>query len=96
MVRFPSEHLGARHFTNAMHDFSDFISLCSLRDIPMERGIFTWSNNRVTAAMSRIDCFLYLNNWEDLVPTILQKRLPRFLSNHFSIILECGDFSRSK
>jgi hypothetical protein len=96
VVRSPSERLGARHYTNAMHDFSDFISSCCLRDIPLEGGLFTWSNNRVNVAMSRIDRFLYSDNWEDLFPTIIQKRLPRLLSDHFPIILECGDFSRGK
>jgi hypothetical protein len=47
-------------------------------------------------AMSHIDRFLYSDNWEDLFPTIIQKRLPRLLSDHFPIILECGDFSRGK
>ncbi len=62
----------------------------------MEGGLFTWSNNRVNVAMSRIDCFLYSDNWEDLFPTIIQKRLPRLLSDHFPIILEGGDFSWGK
>jgi endonuclease/exonuclease/phosphatase family metal-dependent hydrolase len=95
-VRFPSERLGSMHFTPAMHGFSDFISSCGLRDIPLEGGLFTWSNNRVNVAMSRIDRFLYSDEWDDLFPSILQKRLPRILSDHFPIVLECGDFSRSR
>ena len=31
-----------------------------------------------------------------MFPTILQKRLPRILFDHFPIILECGDFSRGR
>jgi endonuclease/exonuclease/phosphatase family metal-dependent hydrolase len=95
-VRFPSERLGSTHFTPSMHGFSDFISSCGLRDIPMEGGLYTWSNNRANVAMSRIDRFLYSNEWDDFFPTILQKRLPRILSDHFPIILECGDFTRSR
>uniref|UniRef100_A0A2N9II99 Uncharacterized protein n=1 Tax=Fagus sylvatica TaxID=28930 RepID=A0A2N9II99_FAGSY len=63
---------------------------------PSERGLFTWSNNRANVAMSRIDRFLYSDEWDDFFPSILQKRLPRILSDHFPIILECGDFSRSR
>uniref|UniRef100_A0A2N9F8S0 Uncharacterized protein n=1 Tax=Fagus sylvatica TaxID=28930 RepID=A0A2N9F8S0_FAGSY len=96
VVRFPSERLGSTHFTPAMHGFSDFISSCGLRDIPLEGGLFTWSNNRANVAMSRIDRFLYSDEWDDFFPSILQKRLPRILSDHFPIILECGDFSRSR
>ena len=93
-IRNPSERLGATHFTSSMHAFSDFISSYGLRDIPMEGGLFTWSNNREDVAMSIIDRFLFLDEWDDFFPTILQKRLPRILSDHFPIILECGDFSR--
>jgi hypothetical protein len=95
-IKFPSERLGATHFTSSMHAFSDFISSYGLRDIPMEGGLFTWSNNREDAGMSRIDWVLFLDEWDDFFLTILQKRLPRILSDHFPIILECGDFSRGR
>jgi hypothetical protein len=39
-IRFPSERLGASHFTSSMHAFSDFISSCGLRDIPW-KGVFS-------------------------------------------------------
>ena len=38
VVRFPTERLGAVNFTQAMHDFSDFISVHGLLDIPMVGG----------------------------------------------------------
>uniref|UniRef100_A0A2N9IF49 CCHC-type domain-containing protein n=1 Tax=Fagus sylvatica TaxID=28930 RepID=A0A2N9IF49_FAGSY len=68
VVRFPSERLGATHFTPAMHGFSDFISSCGLRDTQLEGGLFTWSNNRANAAMSRIDRFLYSDEWDGRRP----------------------------
>jgi hypothetical protein len=89
-VRFPLERLGAMHFTPTMRGFSEFISSCGLRDMPLEGGLFTWSNNR---AKSKIDCFLFLDEWDEFFPSILQKRLPRILSDHFPILSECGDFS---
>uniref|UniRef100_A0A2N9HVH9 Elongation factor P C-terminal domain-containing protein n=1 Tax=Fagus sylvatica TaxID=28930 RepID=A0A2N9HVH9_FAGSY len=95
-IRFPSERLGASHFTSSMHAFSDFITSCRLRDLPLEGGLFTWSNNRENAVMSRIDRFLLSEDWDGFFPMILQKRLPRILSDHFPIILECGDFSRGR
>lgn len=63
-IRFPSERLGASHFTSSMHAFSDFISSCRLRDLPLEGGFFTWSNNRKNATMSRIDRFLISEDWD--------------------------------
>ncbi len=46
----------------AMHAFSDFIFDLSLMDIPLEGGLFTWSNNREVAAKSRVDRFLFSPN----------------------------------
>ena len=40
VVQFSSKHLGAARYTS-MFDFSDFISINDLVDIPMERGSFT-------------------------------------------------------
>ena len=92
-VRFPSERLGAMHFTPTMRGFSKFISSYMLRDIPLEGGLFTWSNNK---AKSKIDRFLFLDKWDEFFPSILQNRLPKILSDHFPILLECGDFSRGQ
>ena len=36
IIRFPSERLGATTCTRAMYEFSDFITLHGLMDIPME------------------------------------------------------------
>ena len=44
------------NFTQAMHDFLDFISVHGLLDIPMASGRYTWSNSIFG---SRIDCFLF-------------------------------------
>ena len=96
VVRFPTERLGGEALTPAMLDFSDFISTFGLVDIPLEGGSFTWSNNRTDISMSRIDRFLYSTDWEDHFPDIHQKRLPRLLSDHYPLMLECGDFSRGK
>ncbi|KAL4602692.1 hypothetical protein ACB092_10G072500 [Castanea dentata] len=56
IIRFPSERLGAASCTRAMYGFSDFISLHELMDIPMDGGLYTWSN---TSSTSRIDRFLF-------------------------------------
>ncbi len=65
VTRFPTERLGADHFTSAMNDFFEFIFFLGLMDIPLEGGRFTWCNNRENAGMSRIDRFLYTGEWED-------------------------------
>ena len=75
VVRFPSEHLGAAGYTSSMFDFSDFISINGLVDIPMEGGSFTWFNNRDTVSMSRLDRFLFTTEWEGHYSRIGQRRL---------------------
>jgi hypothetical protein len=44
--------IGSRRFHLAMFDFSDFISINGLVDIPLEGGSFTWSNNRENVYVS--------------------------------------------
>uniref|UniRef100_A0A2N9GX79 Reverse transcriptase domain-containing protein n=1 Tax=Fagus sylvatica TaxID=28930 RepID=A0A2N9GX79_FAGSY len=94
--RFPPEKLRGHSFTQAMQGFSDFISSCGLVDPPLEGGQFTWSNSREEEAMSRIDRFLYTAAWEDQFPSITQRRLPRVLSDHFPLVLECGQLHQGK
>jgi hypothetical protein len=65
VVRSPSERLGAAGYSSSMIDFSDFISINGLVDIPMAGGSFTWSNNRETTSMSRLDRFLFTTDWGD-------------------------------
>ncbi len=96
VIRYPTECLGAVRFISTMNAFSEFISSYGLLDIPMERGRFTWSNNREAEAMSCIDQFLYSPGWEEAFPTITQRRLSRILSDHFPILLECSQFSRGR
>lgn len=96
VVPFPTERLGAELFTPGMHAFSDFISSFGLMHIPLEGARFTWSNNRNDAAMSCLDIFLYLVDWEDYYLNITQRRLPRLLSDHSPILLGCGKFLRGQ
>ena len=81
-IQLPSERLRANNFTQGMHNFSDFISFNGLLDIPLEGGSFTWSNS---LSSSRIVRFLFSSEWEKHYPNIHQKRLGRFLSDHFPI-----------
>ena len=55
VVRFPLERVGSEYFSPAMYNFSDFVSVNGLVDIPLSGGNFTWSNNREVSSMSRID-----------------------------------------
>ena len=76
--------------TATMHAFSDFIVDLGLMDIPLEGGLFTWSNNREVAAKSIIDRFLFSSDWAGHFGLVNLRRLLQLLSNHFPILLDCG------
>ena len=59
----------------------------------MEGGTFTWSNSR---SRSRLDKFLCFPSLEDHFSRIVQRRLPKPLSDHFPILLSCGFMQRRK
>jgi endonuclease/exonuclease/phosphatase family metal-dependent hydrolase len=91
IVRFPSEHSSDSNLSTGMMDFSDFISEQGLVDIPLAGGQFTWSNNQEDEIWSRIDRFLFSSDWEDHYPAVTQRRLQRLLSDHFPLLLDCGE-----
>jgi hypothetical protein len=45
---------------------------------------------------SRIDRFLFSPDWEDHFPSIIQRRMPRLMSDHFPILLECGPLQKCR
>jgi exonuclease III len=91
LVRYPTERAGSSDLSSSMRDFSDFIFSMGLFDLPLEGGNFTWSNAR---SKSRLDRFLCSPSFVDHFSRIVQKRLPRILSDHFPILLSCGFLQR--
>jgi len=90
VVRFPSERSGVAGFSAAMEEFSDFIFMQNLVNVPLEGGQFTWSNNQEEETWSRINRFLISLEWEERFPEVTQRRLPRLLFDHFPLLLDCG------
>jgi hypothetical protein len=90
-IRFPSERLGSVRYVASMEAFSQFIFDKGLLDIPMMGGLFSWSNG---LSWSRIDRFLLSSGWEERFPDVVQRRLSRVLSDHFPIMLVCGETRR--
>jgi hypothetical protein len=68
VVRFPSKRSGDSGYSAAMVEFSEFIFVQGLVDLPLEWGQFTWSNNQEGHIWSRIDRFLLSPEWEELFP----------------------------
>jgi hypothetical protein len=90
VVRFPNERRAGGGTSSAMWDFSDFISDQGLLDLPLVGGRFTWSSNQENPSMSRLDRFLVSPEWDTQFSTAVQSLLPRTLSDHSPILLDCG------
>lgn len=86
-VRFPEERLGASRLSRHMRNFNGFIQELGLVDLPLRGASFTWKNNQSRRMSSRLDQFLFTDDWLELAPTFIQEALPSSLSDHTLIIL---------
>ncbi|GMI94029.1 hypothetical protein like AT1G43760 [Hibiscus trionum] len=73
-----------------MRDFDEFIGECNLVDLPLSNGAFTWFRGVNSITASRSDRFLISPEIIVNCPNLVQKRIPRSLSDHSPILLRQG------
>lgn len=96
ITRFEDKRAGRAKNTMAMRDFSRFIDDMELIDLPLHGGQYTWFRGNNEHSASRIDRFLISSQRDNSFKAIKQSVLPRVESDHCPILLECGEWERSK
>ncbi|RVW50576.1 Transposon TX1 uncharacterized 149 kDa protein [Vitis vinifera] len=80
--------------TSNMRRFAHIIDDLGLVDLPLQGGVFTWSGGLNNQSWARLDRFLVTPSWLDNFSGVIQRRLPRPVSDHFPILLEGGGLRR--
>lgn len=66
LVRFSHEWKGEGSRVAKMQKIGNFIDRWKLIDSPLKGAKFTWSNFREYPSLSRLDKFLFCNEWEEM------------------------------
>ena len=71
----------------SMRRFNEILNELGLRDLPLQRGPFTWRGGHNNQRMSRLDRFLVTADWESQFSNATQSTLPRPVSDHCPVML---------
>ena len=84
----PNERSRGGRISKSMRRFADVLNDLGLRDLPLQGGHYTWQGGPNGRSMSRLDRFLVSPDWESQCNKVIQRRLPRPVSDHFPIMLD--------
>ena len=65
-------------------------------DLPLVEREYKWFGDSVNPSISQIDSVLVLVNWEDHFLDVIQRPLPRVVSDHYPFLVEAGGMARGK
>uniref|UniRef100_A0A803QQM3 Reverse transcriptase domain-containing protein n=1 Tax=Cannabis sativa TaxID=3483 RepID=A0A803QQM3_CANSA len=88
VTRRVGEKLNSSSCTRSMKLFDGLIRELQLIDPKLENGSFTWSNFRASPVCSRLDRFLFSNNWNVIYPFVRQEMLVRLVSDHSPVVID--------
>lgn len=87
MIRFMHEKNRPNRITHGMREFNDVINQCDLRDSPLLKAKFTWTDGKDNPLLSWLDRFLMSNCWEEVYPHFTQEVIPKIASDHWPIMI---------
>lgn len=67
--------------------FNAIINTMCLREIYVEGGLFTWSNNQAHPSLQKMDRILMNSEWEDIFPLVTARKLVRDISDNNPLLL---------
>ncbi|XP_026438254.1 uncharacterized protein LOC113336795 [Papaver somniferum] len=73
-----------------MRRFDSFLRRHELCDLPLNGGLFTWSNMQIPPILCRLDRFVVSGEWEDKFHLMAQCVLTRTVSDHSPLSLRSG------
>lgn len=96
ILRFSSE----KNKNFKANKFSDMFNLIinshELRDIHINGGLYTWSNNQSDPTLEKLDRILINEEWEKIFPLTNIRKIPRYLSDHNPLILSSEQENTTK
>lgn len=87
VTRFMHEKNRPNNITRSMRDFNNVINQCDLRDSPLLKAKFTWTDRKENPLLSRLDRFLVSNCWEEVYPHFSQEAIFKLASDHWPVML---------
>jgi exonuclease III len=87
ILRYSSEK-NKTFYANRFSDmFNWIINSYGLREITLNGGRFTWSNNQADPTLEKLDRVLMNDKWEGAFPLTNLKKNPRLMSDHNPLVL---------
>ena len=88
VVLSPNDRNLVGGLTHPMRRFNEVVNELGLRDLPLQGGPFTWGGGNGNQRMSRLDRFLVSGDWESQFSNVIQRMLPRPVSDHCPVLLD--------
>jgi hypothetical protein len=79
-----------------MGRFQRIINDLQLVELPLLGRKFTWSNERSSPTLVRLDRFFYSRDWEDLFPDCLMQSSSSSISDHCPLVVGLHEFTQGK